>query len=119
VPWRPDFFVPLQPYDRRNDDRLDPKGERIRVRLNRERGELVDFVVQYETPTPRAARSHAAVLRSDGSHVPHYDQFDRFGNEQRIWLPEHLSFEETVQRALDDIEDEWTMLRRIFYRGLP
>ncbi len=118
MPWRPDFFVPLDANDPRNNDRLNPGGERVRMRLNRAGGTLVDFVVQYETPIPRTAHSHAVVLRSDMTHAPHYDQFDRFGAERRRWLPSDLSPEDTVQRALDEIIHDWRSLRRAYYKGL-
>jgi hypothetical protein len=119
LPWRPDFFVPIDPADPRNDDRLDPRGERIRVRLNREGGQLVDYVVQYETPTPDATHSHAVVLRSDMSHAPHYDRFDRFGGERRDWLPPHLTPKQTVRRALDDILRDWRTMQQDYFEGLP
>lgn len=118
MPWRPDFFVPLQPSDPRNDDRLDPRGERIRIRLNRDGGTLVDFVVQYETPTPDAAHSHAVVLRSDMTHAPHVDRYDQFGRRRQEWLPAHLSPDETLGRIVHHIQTAWEHLRDVYYEGL-
>jgi len=76
VPWEADFFIPLEPEDPGNGARLDPGGERIRMRLNKESGRVVDFVVQDETPMVGGTSSHAPVSRSDGSHAPHVDQYD-------------------------------------------
>jgi hypothetical protein len=56
MPWRDDFIIPLEPVG-------DPEGERIRVRLNILRGDVVDFVVQYETPVAERAGQHLVVVR--------------------------------------------------------
>jgi hypothetical protein len=118
LPWRPDIFLPVDPDLPRNGDRLDPAGDRIRLRLNREGGRIVDFVVQYETPTVGAAHSHAVVLRSDLTHAPHVDRYDRFGGFRQEWLPPHLSPEQMIDWVVDDIRKRWRSLRRTFYRGL-
>lgn len=125
MPWR-EFFIPIDPDDHRNADRQNPGGERIRVRLAG--SSLDDFVVQYETPlggstwrqsTRRPRQSHAVVLRSDGTHAPHYDVYDRFGNQRTIRLPSDLTAGDVVDRTIGDIRQRWRELRRIYYRGLP
>jgi hypothetical protein len=118
LPWRPDFFLPLEPSDPHNRDRLDPMGERIRVRLNLDAGTLADFVAQYETPMVGAPRSHAVVLRCDMTHAPHYDRFDRFGRERRVWLPSRLTPKQVVRHAIADITNNWPTIRQVFYEGL-
>ena len=117
MPWK-EFFIPLEPDDPRNDDRHDPGGERIRVRLNG--SDLADFVVQYETPISPfvAGQTHAPVLRSDATHAPHYDRYDRFGGKRTLWLPAHLSPKETLDKAIGDIRSGWREMRREFFRGL-
>ena len=118
MPWRPDFFLPINPDDPRNRDRLDPQGERIRLRLNRDGANLVDFVVQYETPTPNGEHSHAVVLRSDMTHAPHVDRFDRFGRHRQEWLPATLSPSDTITLVLQDIRMYWRTMRAAYFEGL-
>jgi hypothetical protein len=48
LPWK-EFFMPLDPFDPRDPRGQEPGGERLRVRLNRVAGEVIDCVVQYET----------------------------------------------------------------------
>lgn len=117
LPWT-EFFIPLDLDDPRNYDRHDPGGDRIRVRLNG--ADLADFVVQYETPTVAVGpgQGHAAVLRSDGTHAPHYDWYDRFGRTRTTWLPPDLSPKQTVDRAIRDIKGGWRAMRRNYYGGL-
>jgi hypothetical protein len=114
VAWN-EFFIPLGSADLRNRDRLAPRGERIRVRLNGPW--LDDFVVQYETPI--AGKHHAVVVRSDGTHGPHYDRYDRFGHKRTDPLPAFLSRNQTVTWCIADIKANWRSTRRSFYEGLP
>ena len=123
MPWR-EFFIPTDPDDPRNADRQNPGGERIRVRLAG--SSLDDLVVRYETPlggtpwrrsTRRPRRSHAVVRRLDGTHAPLYDVYDRFGNQETVRLPSHLTPNDVVDRALGDIEQGWREPRRNGDRG--
>jgi hypothetical protein len=120
VPWVPDFFLPLEPEDPGNSDRLDPAGERIRMRFNKEGSRVVDFVVQYETPIDDddGVASHTPVLRSDGSHGPHFDQYDRFGRKRTVPLPSSLGSRQVVDYAVAYIRASWRRLRDEFYEGL-
>lgn len=117
--WR-EWFQALASTDARNADRFNPGGERIRVRLNLQRGRLVDFVVQYETPALDDGRGHHVVLRSDGTHAPHYDRYDWAGSPHATeWLDPSLSPDETVAFVIRDIVAHWVSYRDEFYRGLP
>ncbi len=109
MPWREDYFSAL--------DSATREGERIRIRLNVERGILTDFVVQYETPTSELSHEHVAVVRYDGSHHrAHRDLLDARGRTVRkSWLPEHLSFGEALDYAIADIDQNWTRYRQDFY----
>lgn len=118
MPWRPEFFVGLQPNDPRNADRHDPLGGRIRFRFNRSGGSLVDFVVQYETPVGDPVRSHRVVLRSDMTHAPHIDRFDRFGRHRQQWLDPSMTPSETIAWVTNFIRVNWERLRADFYEGL-
>ena len=110
MPWRNDFFRPL--------NREGADGERTRVRINTERGRLVDFVVQYETPNPDAAHGHFALVRYDGSHQPvHRDLLNAEGETiRKSWLAEHLSFDEALRLAILDIDQNWRRYRDDSYR---
>lgn len=118
MPWQ-EFFIPLEPDDPRNDDRHDPAGESIRVRLNGV--DLADYVVQYETPLDdgdEAGQSHAVVLRSDGSHAPDYDRYDVLGHKSTTLLAAHLTSKDVVNLAVDDIKAGWRAMRSDYFRGL-
>ena len=88
------------------------------MRLNVAHGQLVDYVVQYETPNPVPGLGHLVVLRSDGTHAPHYDVYDWRGNRRVVPLDAQLSAKAAVDFALADIESRWQALREAFFRGL-
>jgi hypothetical protein len=52
MPWRDDFMQPL------GQGTIDD--ERMRVRINTERGVVMDFVVQYETPRSDLSGEHVS-----------------------------------------------------------
>lgn len=112
-----EHFIPLDPADARNEDRADPGGDRIRIRINRDGGRIVDYVVQYETPIGAGASAHATVLRSDGTHDPHYDLYYRSGRVRTVALPANLSPAEAITWAIDDIKRRWPDLRDRFFVG--
>lgn len=118
MPRQPDIIIPLEMDDPRNADRHERGGERIRLRFNKTGSALVDYVVQYETPVPSVRGGYMIVLRSDGTHGPHFDLYDRFGNERRVWLPATLSPVETINEAVEEIRRNWPALRKRFFRGL-
>lgn len=84
----------------------------------RERRRVVDFVVQYETAVDEPTRTHAVVLRSDGSHAPHYDLYDRFGAKRTMALEPWLTPEAVIAKAIADIRSEWRVMRERFDRRL-
>lgn len=110
MPWKDDFIRPL--------DRQGADGERARVRINTERGRLVDFVVQYETPNPDAPHGHFAVVRYDWSHYQfHRDILDvRGATIRKIWMADHLSSDEALRQAISDIDHNWRRYRDECYR---
>ena len=110
MPWRDDFLQPLE------EERF-TEGERLRIRLNTERGVVVDFVVQYETPSAERPEEHLAVVRYDGSHQrPHRDILDTKGRTARTtWLAEHLTQGEAVKFAIAEIKANWRRYRQDFY----
>lgn len=115
--WR-EWLQPLDVEDPGNARARHTSGERIRVRLNIVHGQLVDYVVQYETPNPVPGLGHLVVLRSDGTHAPHYDVYDWRGNRRVVPLDAQLSAKAAVDFALADIESRWQALREAFFRGL-
>jgi hypothetical protein len=117
MPWR-EFFIPLDENDPRNADRLEPGGERICFRLNRQGNVIVDYVIQYETPTLLRGHGHATVVRSDGSHAPHYDVYDRFGGTTTETLDPNLSAADAINWTIEDIKRRWPMMRQRFFDGL-
>jgi hypothetical protein len=112
MPWKADILIPLDP--------VDPEGDRVRLRLNRERNVLLGFVVQYETPKTGAAGEYYAVVRYDGSYGrPHRDLLDARGETRRkSVLPDHLTFTDAAHDAVDDIRRNWRRYRSAFYRRL-
>ncbi|MGH2535304.1 MAG: DUF7718 family protein [Thermomicrobiales bacterium] len=116
MPWK-ERLNPLDPSDPRNADWKDPQGERIRFRINVVRGQVVDFLVQYETPVSGLSTSHLPVVRFDGSHgEAHYHVLAVDGTEvRRLRLPDHLSYNDAVQLAVARIERDWQHLRSAFF----
>jgi hypothetical protein len=108
MPWRDDFMQPL------GQGTIDD--ERMRVRINTERGVVMDFVVQYETPRSDLSGEHVVVVRYDGSHGrAHRDLLDARGHTVRkMYLPTHLSFGEALNYALADIKENWARYRQDF-----
>ncbi len=89
------------------------------MRLNTEGKRIVDFVVQYDTPTADPRRSHGVVLRSDWSHGPHFDFYDRIGRKRVVSLPPGLSPRETIEHAVAYITASWPNLAATYDKGLP
>lgn len=98
--------MPLTEYK----DELSSDGDEIRVRFRTDRGQLVDFVAQYEATI--AERAYP-VVRYDGSHGRgHRDTLDPRGETiRKEWLPEHLSLSEAFQLSLQTIRDDWRRYR--------
>jgi len=108
MPWRDDFLQPL------GQGTIDD--ERMRVRINTERGVVMDFVVQYETPMADPSEEHVVVVRYDGSHGrAHRDVLDAQGQTVRkMYLPTHLSYGGALNYAIADIRENWVRYRQDF-----
>lgn len=87
--------------------------DRARVWMRTDRGQVVDFVVQYEA---FIAERFYPIVRYDGSHGRgHRDIIDRSGNViRKDWLPEHVSLGQALDAGLEDIEDHWHAYRAEF-----
>lgn len=114
--WTQDRFIVLDEDDPRNIDRREPGGDRIRFRLKTRYGRVVDFVVQYETPTPGVNLGHTLIIRSDWSHqLPHYDVYNLRGAARKILLPRSYEAKETMQNVLTDLQRNWRRYRNDYF----
>lgn len=106
--------MPLTEYD----EDLSPDGDELRVITRTERGQVVDFVVQYEAILNEVRYQ---VVRYDGSHGrAHRDTLDADGETiRKVWLDQFLSFSDAITIAIDDIKSEWPRFREAFLRRLP
>ena len=116
--WR-EWFQALDADGLAPSDPGNPAGDRVRVRLNLQHGQIVDFVVQYETPDPRSEHGHRIVPRSDGTHAPHDDRFDWSGKHATEWLDPAMTPREVVPFVIADVKARWEALRDAFLRGVP
>jgi outer membrane usher protein FimD/PapC len=83
-----------------------------RVRIWLEEGRVRRFVVQYET-TINGRR--VPVVRYDTAHgVPHRDELFRDRPPVKTQLPPHLTLEEALQIADEDIRRNWRTYRQQF-----
>ena len=98
---------------------LEPPNDYLRVRIRTERGQVVDFVVQYETTV--GGRVYP-VVRYDGSHGRvHRDVLDAHGETiegGKQWFPEHLSLADGVELARSDFLKNWARYRDMFLRRM-
>ena len=116
--WR-EWFQALDADGLAPSDPGNPAGDRVRVRLNLQHGQIVDFVVQYETPDPTSEHGHRIVPRSDGTHPPHDDRFDWSGKHATEWLDPAMTPREVVPFVIADVKARWEALRDAFLRGVP
>jgi len=88
--------------------------DRYRHRHLRVNGDVVRFVVQYET---RVAEKWLPVVRYDTRHgFAHRDTFDDTGNKQKT--PIFASdYNEALTFAEYDIRSNWRIYRKDFMRG--
>ena len=96
-----DFFVDLT------------QSDRVRVWFVTEQGSVQNFTVQYETVIDG---DWHPVVRYDGWHdQPHRDTLDRDGQVQhKDWL--HVSYDDALTYALDDLRQRWRRYREDFLR---
>ena len=79
-----------------------------------ERGQIVDFVVQFEVKT--AEGNWQAVIRYDCAHDhAHCDRFTLKGEQKKEEL--RLDYAEALVVADDDIDDHWQEYRDRFLKG--
>lgn len=87
----------------------------VRVRFITVRGRVLSFVVQYEA-TVNDMR--VPIVRFGTAHGrPHRDQMFLNGRQEKLWLPEELSYNQAMRIAENDIESNWKRYREAFYRG--
>ena len=90
---------------------------RIRVRLQIERGEVLRYVVQYETVVEGKIYP---VVRYDSAHgYPHRDLLDWNGNVvERIWLAP-VDYGAAATEAIAALDRDWPQPREAFLRTRP
>jgi hypothetical protein len=86
----------------------------MRTRIMTDRGDVIDFTVQYET-LDRGRR--VAVIRYDSAHgFPHIDVLNRRGNViEKTPLPTSMSMKEALQFGISDIKQNWRTYRLRFF----
>lgn len=83
--------------------------DRVRCRIEVEKGKVTKFVVQYEI---LVKNQWAAVTRFDTyHHGVHRDLLDPDGIVTKKWFL-HLNFDEGLNFAYDDIENNWERYRK-------
>jgi hypothetical protein len=97
---------------------LDPvAGDAMRVRIRTRRGQVVDFVVQYEAEIDGQT---VPVVRYDASHgQAHRDLLDNRGRTidgSKVWLPAELGHARAIEYARQDIRQNWRRYRAEFIR---
>lgn len=103
--YKKEFLVPLG------------RDNRLRYRIQPSRGQVDDFVVQYEA---RVGDRFYPVVRYDCSHGrAHKDTLDVVGrNIEKQWL-ENLSLADALQMADRDLRSNWPQYRDEFIRRMP
>lgn len=97
--------------------RLDDEGlEWLRVRFTVERGQVISFLVRYETTI---VGKRVPVARYDGVHgSAHRDLLNQEGELiDKWWLPENLAFAEALTIGLKDLRENWRGYRETFFEG--
>lgn len=99
-------------------DALNDIGDYLPSWATTERGQVLDFVVQYETTV---AGRRLPVVRYDCRHgFPHRDRLDRRGREiVKDPMPRELSRKAALQVARQEIIDNWERYKDDFFRSEP
>ena len=94
---------------------LNTFGDVMRVRITREKKQVLDFVVQYEALTDGVFR---VVVRYDGSHgVPHRDLLDwSSATIDKRWAADGTTMNDALTEAIRDIQSNWEYYRVEFLR---
>jgi hypothetical protein len=87
--------------------------DRIRVRFDKERGRIIEFVVQYET---RVQGKWCPVIRYDTAHGrAHTDVLRPDGTREKRLL--HFpNYNDAFSYAEDDVKSNWERYRREYLR---
>ncbi len=106
----------MPPLETEFEDPLDKQAlNYIRMRFTKSRGQILSFVVQYETIVDGG---WVVVTRYDTAHGrAHQDIFDQSGRKVKAWLSDDLSYNEHMQRAIRDIRAGWSRYRERYFRG--
>jgi hypothetical protein len=90
--------------------------DRMRVRIETERGRIIDFTIQYETVI---ATEFRPVVRYDLAHgYAHRDILDPGGAVvTKEAMPSHWTMRACLDYANADIRRHWRMYREAFRRG--
>ena len=87
------------------------------MRIWLEGGRVRRFVVQYETTSDE---QRVPVVRFDTAHgLAHRDQMFRDREPIKTPLGDHLSLDEALQIADDEVQRHWRTYRSKFMRNLP
>ena len=105
--------MPDKDYELVLDGALDNPTDLLRVRIVTDRGEVVDFIAQFETIIEG---QHYPVVRYDGSHGRgHRDLLNRRGETvDKDWLAEHLTLGQALTFGVKDITANWPLYRDAF-----
>jgi hypothetical protein len=92
--------------------------EWLRVRIWHEAGQVLRFVVQYETTI---ASTRIPVVRYDTAHgVPHRDRLNRRGVEvAKDFMHDYLSLADALVHAERDVRENWRRYREAFLKDEP
>jgi hypothetical protein len=95
---------------------LSPDGEdRLRVRINVDKGKVVDVVVQYES---KIKEKWYPIVRYDCSHgFFHRDLLDPKGKETKQSISIQ-NFKDTLTYAEQDIKDRWEWYKERFKKEM-
>ncbi|HEX5503626.1 MAG TPA: hypothetical protein VFW96_13465 [Thermomicrobiales bacterium] len=90
----------------------------LRIRIMSERGQVVDFTVQYEAVI--AGKTYP-VVRYDAAHgQPHRDLLDATGhNIDKLWYGSAYTYAQVVQIAIADLRTNWPQYRADFIGRMP
>lgn len=88
------------------------------MRFTSNAGIVFTFTVRYETLRRAAADEHQPVVRDESAHGrPHRDLLDAHGEnvgEIKAWLPKHMSLNEALSVAIENITRNWQTYRGDF-----
>ena len=87
--------------------------DRIRVRFKKERGKIVEFVVQYETQVGKKWRP---VIRYDTAHGSAHTDVIRPDGSQEKRLLHFPNYNDAFSYAAEDIKSNWERYRGEYLR---